>query len=115
MILRQSDQKSMKSMYSHSVILNYCVAYVYIDGLDSLNRTREIIYSSRCGCYRSICHIIASEEMLIRFEIGLNFKLTRSPVRLQQCAAVYLNIWFVLKFLMINFLVATICLKRSHA
>ena len=59
MILRQSVQKSMKSMYSHSVFLNYCVAYVYIDGLDSLNRTREIIYLSRCGCYRSICHIIA--------------------------------------------------------
>ena len=58
MILRQSVQKSMKSMYSHSVFLNYCVAYVYIDGLDSLNRTREIIYLSRCGCYRSISHII---------------------------------------------------------
>ena len=42
-------------MYSHSVFLNYCVAYVYIDGLDSLNRTREIIYLSRCVCYRSIC------------------------------------------------------------
>ena len=68
-------------MYSHSVFLNYC----------------------------SISHIIASEEMLIRFEIGLNFKLTRLPVRVQQCAAVYLNIWFVLKFLTINFLAATIC------
>ena len=45
-------------MYSHSVFLNYCVAYVYIDGLDSLNRTREIIYLSRCVCYRSIRHII---------------------------------------------------------
>ena len=46
-------------MYCHSVFLNYCVAYVYIDGLDSLNRTREIIYLSRCVCYRSIRHIIA--------------------------------------------------------
>ena len=44
-------------MYSHSVFLNYC----------------------------SICHIIASEEMLIRFEIALNFKLTRPAAAMCSC------------------------------
>ena len=50
------------SMYSHSVFLNYC----------------------------SICHIIASEEMLIRFEIALNFKLTRPAAAMCCCIFEYL-------------------------
>ena len=49
-------------MYSHSVFLNYC----------------------------SICHIIVSEEMLIRFEIALNFKLTRPAAAMCCCIFEYL-------------------------
>ena len=71
-------------MYSHSVFSNYC----------------------------SICHIIASEEMLIRFEIALNFKLTRPAAAMCCCIFEYS---VRIEILTIYFLATTICLNRSHA